>query len=63
MSGTEIRTGPSGRESLLDSSPRPLAWAERSRALGAEKKWPNPQEAVVPTACLSTGPWYKGLYN
>ena len=20
-------------------------------------------EAVVPTACLSTGPWYKGLYN
>ncbi len=20
-------------------------------------------EAVVPTACLSTGPWHKGLYN
>ena len=28
--GLRICTGPSGRESLLDSSPRPLAWAERS---------------------------------
>ena len=40
--GLRICTGPSGRESLPDSSPRPLAWAERSRAFGAEIKCPNP---------------------
>ena len=45
--GLRISTGPSGRESLLDSSPRPLAWAERSRALGAEKNGQTPERRLA----------------
>ena len=52
--GLRICTGPSGRESLLDSSPRPLAWAERSRALGAEKNGQTP-EAVKTDCSIGTG--------